>query len=1237
MSSPVKRSAEQAFEGGDAPTPKPHKKHRKDKKERPDSADEQLQTEIHDSRETIATNGIPEDSGSRVEPSNPHSHHQDRSDEASRLARRREKKQRQKARRKSEAENPTITCNSEQPVAQSAEEPGDQQKSKKKKNKKSKRKSGPASEGQGVAETHPEDHIEEVPVQSSETTPKNKKKKHRSLKHASGTGELPRHPPTNVSQPLPHQSDSGVPAASGAEPNFKQEKREKRKKKLRLGKSHRQSLDSNGTTGVADTPQQQAERMQGPTDYAPLISGIDKGYPEKKRKNRSRAKRKAGGLPVEARARTTDELVQRGSIIPLEDRIELPPRDENGALLEVLMDDLDQADSDHENDQGMDLTGLAPLEDRIEAPVAQKSKLMNKKKKRKESVEETVHRSKNGWFLSLGAGGIFIDHDPLLTSDDEHLILPTKLDVRVYARSTSLLVRRLTPEMSTSDQGIVCCTLSKSNPSMLLIATSSGSISCWDWTEGTQIKWWRPRDVVCQIVSMASTPEVENVLVVTCTAGSRDSTLAIRSLRRSSQDQQTEFEVAKRIDINANVCFFEDAGVIVATSRARVLLGYCPPTRKQSSPNMFDWREVQVTGNIISLDARATGEKRAGNTPRVDIAVGVNSGQVLLYEDLLFRLIGKEKNKAVDVQARIMHWHRNAVNAVKWSRDGNYLISGGRETVLVLWQLDTNKNQHLPHLSSEIMNVSVSPRGSSYAVRLGDNSVMVLSSANLDATTNVSGFAAAHYSQALVPVSLNPTSPDQLLIAIPNHASRRDLSAFALQIYDLNTDRELSRQALTRNMTTVVATEAQGNSNIEPNVIHLQPSVDGKWLATVEEWSADRHDLDGVTLTGEDDTADFGSEICLKIWLHNEQHGDWELVNRIDNPHSTGTRKVLALNSSPSRSEFSTAGSDGKVRIWRPKARVRDGVAVRNDKGEQLYNWTQTKMVSCATTTEANAPVYLSSAALAYSPDGTVVAVSWSTALPGPRWTYLLDCEKGTICHSMPDLVSSGAASMVFTDRYLVCVSDWICIYDTVSSTTLSKTALDPEYQSPNLRHRKYLAASMFDGTVAIGINSNSNKGPARLAIIDVKALSSPTGTDPALFEQEIPARILAVLSSPSMQGYIIIDGDANIYRLKRTGESGLTALSNGTVSGIDQSRENADVKKGLDRIFGQPRNQTLPQMAALDDGDLTKMLTNGGGEQTASSSGKTVEDVLGFQTTAQVPRVRELFDRIAGLFRSGA
>src|SRR5438034_8107676 len=151
---------------------------------------------------------------------------------------------------------------------------------------------------------------------------------------------------------------------------------------------------------------------------------------------------------------------------------------------------------------------------------------------------------------------------------------------------------------------------------------------------------------------------------------------------------------------------------------------------------------------------------------------------------------------------------------------GNYIISGGLETVLVLWQLDTGRKQFLPHLSSPICNLVVSPTGKSYAVKLADNTAMVLSTSNLRPIASMSGLqlpsdadlagrkphtkgSISKYPEVeiddgqicdILPAVLHPVNTDHLLLATPSDpVSRKNSSNVSfLQTFDLRSGHHIS-------------------------------------------------------------------------------------------------------------------------------------------------------------------------------------------------------------------------------------------------------------------------------------------------------------------------------------------------------------------------------------------------------------------------------------------------------------
>ena len=92
------------------------------------------------------------------------------------------------------------------------------------------------------------------------------------------------------------------------------------------------------------------------------------------------------------------------------------------------------------------------------------------------------------------------------------------------------------------------------------------------------------------------------------------------------------------------------------------------------------------------------------------IAVGDAIGQIIkIYE-------GKNSK---------MHWHSHKVACLQFTPDGNFMISGGEEGVVVLWHESTGERTYLPRLGSGIEAISVSPENDYYIVKLVTGAVRV--------------------------------------------------------------------------------------------------------------------------------------------------------------------------------------------------------------------------------------------------------------------------------------------------------------------------------------------------------------------------------------------------------------------------------------------------------------------------------------------------------------------------------
>ena len=85
-----------------------------------------------------------------------------------------------------------------------------------------------------------------------------------------------------------------------------------------------------------------------------------------------------------------------------------------------------------------------------------------------------------------------------------------------------------------------------------------------------------------------------------------------------------------------------------------------------------------------------------------------------------------------DLPCSTFHWHAQSVGCLQFTRDGAYLLSGGKEAVLVLWQLETGKKSYLPRLGAEITHLCCFPEDPArVAAARADNAVRVVSLAAL--------------------------------------------------------------------------------------------------------------------------------------------------------------------------------------------------------------------------------------------------------------------------------------------------------------------------------------------------------------------------------------------------------------------------------------------------------------------------------------------------------------------------
>ena len=121
-------------------------------------------------------------------------------------------------------------------------------------------------------------------------------------------------------------------------------------------------------------------------------------------------------------------------------------------------------------------------------------------------------------------------------------------------------------------------------------------------------------------------------------------------------------------------------------------------------------------------------------------ATGDEQGQIRLWYCLNTQISlgtgGGEKR----AQTTMMHWHAHAVSSLAFTSNGAYLLSGGEERVLVMWQIHSAKKEFIPRLGSAILSITVRPGEDEeeYLLGLADGSYIFISSGSLSVCRSIS-------------------------------------------------------------------------------------------------------------------------------------------------------------------------------------------------------------------------------------------------------------------------------------------------------------------------------------------------------------------------------------------------------------------------------------------------------------------------------------------------------------------
>ncbi len=883
---------------------------------------------------------------------------------------------------------------------------------------------------------------------------------------------------------------------------------------------------------------------------------------------------------------------------------------------------------------------------------------------------ETPARSRPSWTLSPPSAGAFVDQDPVFVRDlngEDFLISANDREVQVLSLETSLVVRtHLTPIGET----INCFAV---EGEQVYIAYSRGSPWIWNWSRDEPARQMIMH--ASKVLSMALAPpdkeEVSSSLFYISLEGNRTTIYGKGQHLHSTKHQLHTIQVLGSGDY------------VIAQSQSAVVLG-----SRSKNTNEYVWIELPFTPGCTCADARivstpAGGRKASSARAGLRLAVGGEDGKIQVYDDVsaLFR-----RNEEGGLPTpRILHWHRDAVSSLKFSRDGNYLISGGTETVLVLWQLETGKTQFLPHLTSEIERVVVNAEGDRYAIQMGDNSIMVLNTSELKPVANFAGLqllrtpedadVKAHRAPA---ATLHPRNTNQLLLAVPasqpkmvNEIASRPF----LQAFDIRTSRHVTRQALTRNNVTDFNLGPERTPIMPPDVQQLAISYDGSWLATIDFWMPPASDLDSFA----SDRADMKRqrlsrrEIYLKFWRWNDGQGLWTLTTRVDSPHvrdsgEAGAGSVHALVADPAANGFATVGEDGCVRLWKPKTRMRSGVAVKDDANVEVVEWTCKRTFRLETGDDrADSPLAtgikqkrkMTMAHLAYASDGSMLAAAQTTGDHSKTpLVHFIDTAGGDVV-TKSGLAATQIIAVGFVDRYFIAVSKPAAyVWDLVEDTLMHKVKLarhekdsDPKMvmlavnggdgtfaivtdkervKVYDPQHKKSLYEQMFETQIEAMLAVNGGDGTFAIVTDKERVKVYDPQHKKSLYEQMFETQIEAILAGKGAKGYTLLFADATIRTLsppasghgRASRSAPQAALPDSGFAAVEAAPEQEDMEMVDIVSSSQPMaDQTRTALVAKSQEDDRPVVRP---EQLAD-----IFDVGG----VVMPPVKDMFQAIVGLY----
>ncbi|QRV83282.1 WD repeat-containing protein [Ceratobasidium sp. AG-Ba] len=534
------------------------------------------------------------------------------------------------------------------------------------------------------------------------------------------------------------------------------------------------------------------------------------------------------------------------------------------------------------------------------------------KKRRK---DKTTHIApERHWAWASIAESSISSLAPLFTPDSRYFFTTAASSLQIFSSATGKLISTI----PAHDDTITALALHPLNPSHLFSASLDGTLKRWDTHHGALLETLRVDQPVTHI---AVHPELGDEVFVATGAKSgknSDSSHIFRiTTRPASQlpspqtclsqppkprkSSRTVYIGKTRRAAGLAVSSCAKYLIVVGGTKAYVARLGIEGFTSFVSPDALTCLAVHPTESYF-----ATGDER-----------GVVRLWYCLNEQALSTLStsskpanpSSSKSKSSDLSSTAstttLHWHAHAVSALSFTPSGAQLLSGGEESVLVVWQLHSGRRDYIPRVGAPIGGVAVcsGPNGGSeYAIALVDGGIVFVGSDTLRIGRAVRRVRLDSQPTRPLPLAIHPRTNHILLPAAHPSSlqilARNSALVGEIQVAPANRVSRRDEAPIEPVRVTLVAING-GREGKGKAAIDESGASEGEWMATVDSRPE--------------------GEVYLKFWRWNgdsTNSNPCTLNTRIDRPH--GDDKVTGLSFSPSLTSptLATTGTDGSIKLW---------------------------------------------------------------------------------------------------------------------------------------------------------------------------------------------------------------------------------------------------------------------------------------------------------------------------------